>query len=87
MVSQIDIDELFRKFAILDEELRQLRKEVGEIKDIVKPKNCWVPESKEHVHVGMSDNSAVVECTDNFPGPPRPFIKLVDSINFDEDLK
>ena len=32
MTSDRDIDELFRKFAILDAELKELRKEVGEMK-------------------------------------------------------
>lgn len=31
-MTQIDIDALFRKFAELDVELKQLRKEVGEMK-------------------------------------------------------
>lgn len=37
-MSQFDIDELFRKFAILDAELKQLKAEVGEIK-----KNQFTP--------------------------------------------
>lgn len=32
MTSDRDIDELFRKFAILDAELKELRKDVGEMK-------------------------------------------------------
>jgi hypothetical protein len=51
-----DIDELFRKFAQLDNELKQLRQEVNQLKPIdfyqakagpaTKPK-CWVPQWEE----------------------------------------
>lgn len=64
-MSQLDIDELFRKFGILDEELKQLRKEVGEIKwyaqhgttgavaySVTTAKKPWVPQWEEH----LSDN-------------------------------
>lgn len=46
-MSDRDIDELFRKFAILDTELKQLRKEVGEIKDTLKPNNRYIGEEEE----------------------------------------
>lgn len=36
MTSDIDIDNLFKKFAILDAELKELKKEIGEIKWFVK---------------------------------------------------
>lgn len=53
-----DIDELFRKFAQLDSELKQLRQEVNQLKPIdlyqakavpaTKPKS-WVPQWEENI--------------------------------------
>lgn len=45
-MSDFAIQELFRKFIELDRELKELRKEVGEIKDTLKQNNRYPGEEE-----------------------------------------
>ena len=69
-MSQIDIDELFRKFTILDAELKELRKEVGEMK--------WYAQHGTTGAVAYSAGQVYTESSEHQPGKARPFISLTE---------
>lgn len=49
-MTAIDIDNLFRKLAELDVELKLLKQEVGLIKLTLEPKKQWVPQWEEDIY-------------------------------------